>query len=737
MSIDEQEPRLAMPLVELLARVRKLIREYVAIDGAARTLIAACAAFWSLLAIDWTFEPSLEVRLLLLLLAIGAVTVVAFRWFVARLVAPLSNRSMALVLERTFSFDESLLTAVEMTERPVELDSYGRDMLAHTCDSAEQRAVGLDLRRLFNFRPLRLAVAVASASLLAICVFAFAWPDTFRFGVARIATKTDECWPRSTRLVVEGFEDGEAVVARGGELKLVVKADASMAVPDKVQVRYQSADGTSQRKYMVRVGVAKAGQDDYQSFEYLFQNLLSPVKFEIRGGDARLEDLRIRVVESPTIAISIGCEYPAYTQLAHRELPATAVTPLPQGSRVTLHAVANKDLVAAEIEQFSPDGTSNVHRVDTPSRNPKAFDFVLSSLDADTTLRFTLFDTDGVRNRETIQLTLVSVVDAPPAVEVQLTGIGSAITPNARLPLIGPVRDDYGVDKAWIAYTIDDGKPAQFTLPSPPRSSVELPVDTAFEVSNLELKPEQKLLVGVEAFDNRKLPPTGETKNGDPKSGEPNLGQGQRWLLDIVTPEQLRASLESRELNVRQRFESIIAELVESRDALKRLEAIGANPNDADFAAKLEQSRLHVVRARQNSEKDGQETRGVATAFDAIYQELANNRIDTEELKIRLKHQIAEPLFRVCDGRFPVLTQRVRDLDAGLAGPQAASLQKAAVAEADAVVVELQRVRDKMLELETFNEAIDLLRAILAAEKEVGEGIKKQRSDKVRKLLEE
>ncbi len=732
MSIDEQEPRLAMPLVELLARVRRRIREYVAIDGAARTLIAACAAFWSLLAIDWTFEPTREVRLLLLLLAIGAVTVVAFRWFVARLVAPLSNRSMALVLERTFSFDESLLTAVEMTERPVELDSYGRDMLAHTCDAAEQRAVGLDLRRLFNFRRLRTAVAVASVSLLAICLFAFAWPDTFRFGVARIATKTDELWPRSTRLVVEGFEDGEAVVARGGELKLVVKADASMAVPDKVQVRYQSADGSSQRKYMVRIGVAKAGQDEYQSFEYLFQNLLSPVKFEVRGGDARVQDLRIRVVESPTIAISIGCEYPAYTQLGHRELPATAVTPLPQGSRVTLHAAANKDLVAAEIEQFSPDGTSNVHKVYAPSRNPKAFDFVLPSLDADTTLRFTLFDTDGVRNRETIQLTLVSVVDAPPAVEVQLTGIGSAITPNARLPLIGPVRDDYGVDKAWIAYTIDDGKPAQFTLPSPPRSSVELPVDTAFEVSNLELKPEQKLLVGVEAFDNRKLPP----------SYESNVGHGQRWLLDIVTPEQLRASLESRELNVRQRFESIIAELVESRDALKRLDAIGSDsknvdPKDPEFAAKLEQSRLHVVRARQNSEKDGQETRGVATAFDAIYQELANNRIDTEELKIRLKHQIAEPLFRLCDGRFPVLTQRVRDLDAGLAGPQAASLQKAAVAEADAVVVELQRVRDKMLELETFNEAIDLLRAILAAEKEVGEGIKKQRSDKVRKLLEE
>jgi hypothetical protein len=506
-----------------------------------------------------------------------------------------------------------------------------------------------------------------------------------------------------------------------------VNADTNMVIPDKVQVRYRSADGQRERKYMVRVGVAKAGQDLYQSFEYLFQNVLSPVDLEVRGGDARLGGLRIRVVESPTIAITIGCQYPDYMQLAARELPATAVTPLPQGCRVTVHAEANKDLVGVEVEQLDRDGGATVQKLGIAEPRRRSFNYVVPNLEADTTLRFTLLDIDGVRNREPIQMSLVPVLDVPPEVEVLLTGIGSAVTPNARLPLVGKVTDDYGVREAWITYAVDEGKLDKQMLDELPRSVVDLPVDTGFEVRDLGLKPDQKLMVGVEALDNRHLP----------QNPEPNVGQGQRWLLDIVSPEQLRALLEARELNLRQRFESILNEMIETRDSLQHLEVANADAANDKAETAIEQGRLQTARARQNAEKDAQETRGVAAAFDGIYMELVNNRVDTEELKIRLKQQIAEPLIVVCDERFPALSQRVKDLDASLSGPKVATLQKAALAEADAIVVELQRVRDKMLELETFNEAIDLLRAILAAEKEVGEGIKKQRSDKVRKLLEE
>jgi hypothetical protein len=559
---------------------------------------------------------------------------------------------------------------------------------------------------------------------VSVAAMAASRPQMFRFAVARLATVTDALWPRTTRLVVEGFKNGEAVIAKGGEFKLVVRADTTMEIPERVQLRYTTEDGTKDRKYMVRIGVVDPERDKYQNFEYLFQSLLVPLKLEVRGGDARVGNLRIRVVDSPTVTVVLRCQYPSYMQLAEREIPATAVTPLPQGTRVSVRATANKPLQQATIErrqgQQSTSQTAAIH-------DGTSFEFVAPSLDVETTLDMKLLDTDGVRNRDAIEFTLVPVLDTPPEVDVRLSGIGSAITPNARLPLSGDMTDDYGVAHTWITTTVDEQPASRHPLPLD-RLSVDVKVNTVYEVRDLGLKPEQRLLVGVEAADNRKLP-----GRSDPVLGEPNVGTSERWLLDVVTPDQLRAQLESRELNIRQRFESLIAEMIETRDSLARLEALEAKST----SEALEPSRLRVSRARQNGEKNAAETLGVAAAFDGIRDELVNNRIDTEELRLRLKGQIADPLRHIAGEMFPALGQRLVELEAALPGTGLAEAHRRAVAQADALLVALEQVRNKMLELETFNEAVELLRGIIASQREIGEQTKKQRSAKVRKLLEE
>ena len=83
--------------------------------------------------------------------------------------------------------------------------------------------------------------------------------------------------------------------------------------------------------------------------------------------------------------------------------------------------------------------------------------------------------------------------------------------------------------------------------------------DAALEVRELGLKPGQKLLVSVKAADLCDL------------GHGPNVASSERWLLDVVTPEQLRAMLEARELVLRQRFERMIQEMTETRDLLARL----------------------------------------------------------------------------------------------------------------------------------------------------------------------
>ena len=185
------------------------------------------------------------------------------------------------------------------------------------------------------------------------------------------------------------------------------------------------------------------------------------------------------------------------------------------------------------------------------------------------------------------------------------------------------------------------------------------------EAGELKLKPGQKLLVCLKAADFCNLRP------------QPNVGVGERWLLDVVTPEQLRAMLEARELVQRQRLEAIIQDVTETRDLLLRMEferqegETGKGKRRRMSRARRPRRRrncrrerqlalrtLRVQQALQNSRKSGQETGGVAEAIDDICRQLTNNRIDTEELKLRLGQGVAEPLHKVAGQMFPELERR-------------------------------------------------------------------------------
>ena len=64
-------------------------------------------------------------------------------------------------------------------------------------------------------------------------------------------------------------------------------------------------------------------------------------------------------------------------------------------------------------------------------------------------------DTDGVASREPYRVSLAVVKDEVPQVAVRLAGISTAITPDAILPFVGKITDDYGLDRAWFEYQVD------------------------------------------------------------------------------------------------------------------------------------------------------------------------------------------------------------------------------------------------------------------------------------------
>jgi hypothetical protein len=173
-------------------------------------------------------------------------------------------------------------------------------------------------------------------------------------------------------------------------------------------------------------------------------------------------------------------------------------------------------------------------------------------------------------------------------------------------------------------------------------------------VPGILIKPGDKVFLAVKASDKYAL------------ADEPHTGVGDRYELEVVTPEQLLAMLEVREVGLRRRFELIIDEMTQMRDSLLRVKASlspgaasGAEPEDLKSddepdgqpltpeqkaQREAELRLLRVQRAMQQSQKSVQEVMGVAAGFLDIREELINNRVDTEDRKNRLKEQIADPL---------------------------------------------------------------------------------------------
>ena len=285
----------------------------------------------------------------------------------------------------------------------------------------------------------------------------------------------------------------------------------------------------------------------------------------------------------------------------------------------------------------------------------------------------------------------------------------------------------------------------------------------ALEVEKLELKPGQKFQVSVKAADLCTL------------GKGPNVGSGEQWVLDVVTPEQLRALLEGRELVLRQRFESIIREMTETRDLLAQAKMSGEaadstsegkdskmskdgkkpaaekkpasgdepgdEPSDSGNPARPARRALLIARvqnASTNCLKSTQETLGLAESFEDIRKQLVNNRVDTEELKERLQAGIADPLTKNRRRNAP----RVGTAPGTAANqPRTSEIQPElrdnAKAQADAILLAMQKVLDRMLELEDYNQMVELLRDVIKMQEQLRIQTEQRQKQKIRDLLKE
>jgi hypothetical protein len=773
------KPQVDASIRAALGGLRRRIRLYVLAEGLAAVVIWLGVTFWAGFALDYlpvllgaSEMPQLARGVLLAIVAIGA-GYVTYRWLLSRLTVPLSDRSLALLLERRHrDFHDSLVTTVELNDRENDQrDPLTNDMLVNTGRQAVDELRGARLGDVFNYRPLLRNLALAALFVITIVAAYATNAGAMTKAAKRLYGLDNELWERFAKIDVLGievrrpsqdatsggpqsltFNEALVKVARGSNVTLRVEADtnAPKTRPEQCYLNYRTEEGDRGTVTIKRVGSEKDGKQLYVCDAKPLAGILSSLDFDVLGYDHRLGGFRIEVVDSPAVVVAkMDLRYPAYMVDEKNAIHLPRVgeqvlssgNPLPQGTHVTLHFTSSKPLAQADVRLLDPQATEpDKIEVQATSlgfslgENVTAFTYEIPALPANRTIEVALTDTDGVTSERAYRAFLTAIPDEAPRWELALRGIGTQITPDAIVPLVGKVTDDYGVASIWLDATIGELEPVKFDVERQKGSEVAHSIDFRQQRTDREafrLSPGQRVAITGRATDRFDL------------GKAPNEGVSERFVLEVVTPDQLLASLEARELALRRRFEQIIEELTAMRDSLLRIKpdekAVATiDPEDAaepgetklspqELARREAELRvLRVQRALQQGRKSSQEIGGVAQAFDSIREELGNNRVDTEDRKVRLKEQIADPLHAVVAMDFVQLEELLLALEPlandAAQGPAAV---EASLTKSNDLLAKLDQVLQKMLRLESFNEVVDALRDLIREEKALAEDTKK------------
>ncbi len=835
-------------VVDVLSGLKRRIRLYVVVEGAALVLVLLAVLFWVSLGLDWAWfqvsrmELPVWFRAIFDVLVVCSASVVAVSWIVFRFARSYRSRGLALVLERRFpELDDRLITAIEMADDgDTELTELGRAMLEKTRRDVIEASRRLEVGDVFQKKPLRRAVLMAVGLLVSIGGLAVAdsavitrWADGF-------LSLKETYWPREYQLVVtvvRGPSQSDVPIEpgtpyrhpRGDDLVLSIEVKPDPSLPGlaplaSVEVRYGTAGGS---------GRGVCSQRGPHQFRFTRAGVLEDLSFRVAGGDfINRRPYLVQVVESPTLEqIVLDCRYPDYTGLnppgdssqRTRQTVQGIQVDLPLETDVLLQARTNKPFVGARIEfdnfllvldekngvpeawfeREAEDGQAvrrlaiDVHQllqidsdgsVRWPSRVLKlpllvgtgsraSLDELFAGsgtgsgpqlsgpipLPADVQIRIAILDTDDIQSRDPSRLTINGIVDQPPEIETSLRGIGSEVTRIARIPIIGLVRDDYGVDEVHFEYQVvgretradqlgsdwlkrslsrkPTDRPREFILTTarddiPRADALKQPRHEQavwFDLRQLDPEPTigQKLVLSVVATD------------ADDKNGPHSTRSNPVHVFTIVSNEDLQFGLIQKELRFRQRFEQVIDDIDRTRKNLlgyrRQVEeatsatggdGVGGGDEGGEQVNPAERSINEVIRGHN-------ETVAIAEGFADIRDELINNGVHTQQTLTRIDQGVLMPLQRITSEDYTLAETTLRVLARASRGGTRPSLETidTATDSLGDLLERMRRVLAEMRKLETYQEALKLLKQIIDDEEKLLEKTREQRKrDLIKKL---
>lgn len=580
-------------LLGRIDRVRGRERVVLVTGGALKTLLALLALVAGFFVLDWFIvRPVVEspgadrfTRAVLALAMSGTLVYVFWQTVLREIRRVLDDDEIALRVEkRNPDLRGRLISTIQLT-REVDSDPYigSAELIRALEEDTVSFASGLDFFEIINLKTLK-KVAIAAVSFTALAVLVATLTGVFLPRYSRAFWSrlfvTGEKYPTRTRIV--SITSG-GKVPRGEPYPIEVKLDSKKHLPEEVTLVVVPERGGTVNRYPLKKveegGHVYRGAEEEPPLERVLENL----RYRAEADDARSGWLRLHVQRRPAIkSLELTYTYPAYAGLDAHPSNVGDIRAL-VGTKVEITATLSKPVVGASLRR----------RVGTQARKPE--DMALAdgakratariTVTEDGYYRIALQDDEDLANVDPTEYLIDAVDDRAPAIRISFPARNRAATPFARWPIRFEARDDFGIAKGRLKYTVispplagtsgesSEGEAAagktrsgSFLLgglvPEPGTAAAGQAVKEAkrevyFDLREIKPRVDERVVYWIEIEDN--------------KTPQANVGRSKQYEFSIVDASEMIDMMDSVRQDTLGRIEAILRREVKSKEGVDEI----------------------------------------------------------------------------------------------------------------------------------------------------------------------
>lgn len=573
------------------------------------------------LGLDCLFHFSVPVRLSLLLLSALGLLLILTVFLLVPLVKGPSREKLARLADAQFPhMRNGLVAALQLWRKKQDgFEGYSHEFIDAAVISAERRSRDLDLRVVVDRSAMKKILRLDAFLVIFAFLLFVLFPSPLRSSAFRFAhPRTRFQLPPRTQLQVT---PGDLQVTRNSDV--LIRAQIQGKVPGDVRISWKEGQA--------RWRGERCRREDEREFRHLFADVKRDIFYQVEAGDAQSPQFHITVIDRPRVVkLRLRYKYPAYTHLDPQVIEEDGNVSAVVGTTVQLEVEANKELAEAWLSLAADE------RLDLTLTGRRAQGQMVVKKTG--TYAIHLRDSMGNENQDPIQYRIEAVEDELPIVHIAFPGQDVDLGEEMKQPLSLVAQDDFGLSRAVLIQQKireDEQFPEkQLALPLSKPETPRAEIDYLWDLTSLNLIPEDLVIYHVEVWDN------------DGISG-PKKGESKTFTVRFPSIHEILAEVQQEQTMQVVDLEEILEEERALKEKLDQIRRELENEEQVSWEQKKD-----VETALERQQEIAQELAQVAEDMDLTLDRIQEKRLASLEIlekmeQVReLMEEVATPEMR-------------------------------------------------------------------------------------------